>query len=115
MGRLNTKFESIRNQTVGLINWLWLNKPTHQEFLDKRTERLYNHKDWKSLPRYAKSEFEGMLRGASKSVDAAGVDWCHFYGNKFIPCQQFQKMLISYSEIDPNASRHVWKDTQKVW
>lgn len=107
------KFNRLRGKANEIIGKIAREQSTHDELLQLRVERLYQDPDWARLPRDARAELEGMLRGAVQAWYVSCLVWCHFYQGRYVEADAFHALNVSYSEIDSNLSAHCWKGTLK--
>lgn len=87
---------------------------THANYLEYR-EDLFREPRWARLPLFTHRECRAYLDGMIELLTHTNIEWAHWVDGAFMPSQAFALTGRSYSEIDPEKSRHIWKGTQLVW
>lgn len=105
-------------------------KLTHDQLLDMRTKRLYEHKMWKRVPHHVVAHIQGYDRALSDQLWMRDLEWClwvHEPGQPevgrlyskaemkaLVASEAEQKSppeLSAYRRVNSEKSTHCWVDS----
>ena len=106
--------EGLRSEAVALVYQLHNEQLTHAEYLDRRSTIMEGRAYARSTAS-AKRECLAFLHGAEEMLHATrAIVWRHrLPDGTWVPSPLPAGM--TYDDIDPGASRHVWASTNKAW
>lgn len=105
--------EQLRGAAQGLAARLVREQLTHEQFLALRTEIVWS-KAFERATSTARTELFAYLDACVDMLHASGqLIWKHVHQGEWVEAPP--PPHISYRDIDPNESRHVWAGSNKVF